>query len=158
MTRATHDAMRRRFLTMTGAGLAVAAVAGASAEALPAEPTPAEQANMKVVTAFCEAFSADNVDAIMAFMANPCSYRVTEAQEPIKGFEAVKERIAALVKQADRFEVLDTFARGPMVFNERIDYFAPGGRLKSWRGVGVFLLKDGKIVEWQDFTIALERA
>ena len=45
-----------------------------------------------------------------------------------------------------------------MVFNERIDYFAPGGRLKSWHGVGVFFVKDGKIVEWQDFTIAIERA
>jgi limonene-1,2-epoxide hydrolase len=69
----------------------------------------------------------------------------------------VKERITALVKQADRFEILDTFARGPMVFNERMDYFAPGGRLKSWHGVGVFFLKDNKIVEWQDYTIAIDR-
>jgi limonene-1,2-epoxide hydrolase len=98
------------------------------------------------------------VDKIMSFMADPCSYRVTEAQDPIKGFAAVKERITGLVKIADKFEVLDTFARGPMVFNERIDRFAPGGRLKSWHGVGVFFVKDGKIVEWQDFTIATERA
>jgi limonene-1,2-epoxide hydrolase len=146
---------RRRFLTVGGAGLAatVGSVGGASA----AEPTAAEQANMKVVTDFCKAFSADDVDKIMSFMADPCSYRVTEAQEPIKGYAAVKERITDLVKTADRFDVLDTFARGPMVFNERTDYFAPGGRLKSWHGVGVFFLKDGKIVEWQDFTIRIER-
>jgi limonene-1,2-epoxide hydrolase len=47
-----------------------------------------------------------------------------------------------------------------MVFNERIDYFNPGGQfpLRSWHGVGVFFLKDGKIVEWQDFTISTVRA
>ena len=94
----------------------------------------------------------------MSFTADPCSYRVTEAMEPIKGFAAVKKQITGLVKVADRFEVLDTFARGPMVFNERIDHFAPGFFMRSWHGVGVFFVKDEKIVEWQDFTISIERA
>jgi limonene-1,2-epoxide hydrolase len=155
MSHTMNDTTRRRFLAIAGTGLAATLGSVAGAEA--AEPTAAEQANIKVVTEFCKAFSADDVDKIMSFMADPCSYRVTEAQEPIKGFAAVKERITALVKQADRFEILDTFARGPMVFNERMDYFAPGGRLKSWHGVGVFFLKDNKIVEWQDFTIAIDR-
>jgi len=30
--------------------------------------------------------------------------------------------------------------------------------LRSWRGVGVFFLKDGKIVEWYDYTISTERS
>ena len=34
-----------------------------------------------------------------------------------------------------------------MVMNERIDRFS-GGPLKAWHGVGVFFVKDGKIVEW----------
>ena len=41
--------------------------------------------------------------------------------------------------------------------NERIDRFS-NFQLKSWHGVGVFFLKDGKIVEWYDYTIASERA
>ena len=41
---------------------------------------------------------------------------------------------------------------GPMVINERTDYF-DSPRLKQRHGVGVFLIKDGKIVEWSDFTI-----
>ncbi|HLK47676.1 MAG TPA: limonene-1,2-epoxide hydrolase family protein [Bryobacteraceae bacterium] len=53
--------------------------------------------------------------------------------------------------------MLDTLAKGPMVFNERIDHFT-GGPLKRWHGVGVFFVKEGKIVEWYDYTIALERA
>jgi limonene-1,2-epoxide hydrolase len=150
-------ATRRSFLTMAGAGFAGGMVAPASVAAA-ADPTAAEQANMKLVTEFCAAFSADEVDRIMSFMADPCSYRVTEARDPIKGFAAVKNQITGLVKVADRFEVLDTFARGPMVFNERIDHFAPGFALRSWHGVGVFFVKDGKIVEWQDFTISTEPA
>jgi len=44
-----------------------------------------------------------------------------------------------------------------MVFNERIDHFHDLS-IKSWHGVGVFFLRDGKIVEWYDYTIATERA
>ena len=43
------------------------------------------------------------------------------------------------------------------IVNERIDRFT-NFQLKSWHGVGVFLIKDGKIVEWYDYTIASERA
>ena len=74
---------RRSFLTIAGAGLA-GIVESAPVAAAP-DPTPAERTNMKIVTDFCEAFSADDVDRIMSFMADPCSYRVTEAMEPIKG-------------------------------------------------------------------------
>jgi len=155
MIQQTDPTTRRRFLTITGAGLAGTLASATNAAA--AESTTTEKANIKLVTEFCEAFSADDVDRIMSFMADPCSYRVTEANEPIKGFAAVKERITSLVKSADRFEVLDTFARGPMVFNERVDHFATGFPLRSWHGVGVFFVKDGKIVEWQDFTISTER-
>ena len=44
------------------------------------------------------AFAADDVDRIMGFFADPCSYRVTEARDPIKGFAAVKAQIGAVGK------------------------------------------------------------
>ena len=158
MAEITDVASRRRFFTLAGVGMAAAF--GPVAVAAAAEPTASEKANMKVVTDFCAAFSVDDVDKIMAFFADTCSYRVTEARDPIKGREAVTTQIKSLAPRVDRFEVLDTFARGPMVFNERIDYFKPGGQfpLRQWHGVGVFFLKDGKIVEWQDFTISTIRA
>jgi limonene-1,2-epoxide hydrolase len=68
------------------------------------------------------------------------------------GREAVAEKVSGGVKVATKFEVHESWARGPMVINERTDYF-DSPRLKRWHGVGVFLIKDGKIVEWQDFTI-----
>ena len=81
---------------------------------------------------------------------------MTETAEPLKGRDTVAARIRPLIDRVERFDVLDTFARGPMVINERIDRFASGA-LKAWHGVGVFFLKDGKIVEWSDYTISTER-
>src|SRR5436190_2086634 len=157
MAQDTNKETRRGFFALAGAGLAATFATAVPVEA--AEPTAAEKTNMKVVTDFCSAFSAGEAERIMLFFADPCSYRVTEARDPIKGFAAVKDQIGNLVKNVERFEVLDTFARGPMVFNERIDHFKPGGSipLRSWHGVGVFFLKNGKIVEWQDFTISTQR-
>ena len=52
--------------------------------------------------------------------------------------------------------MLETFASGPIVINQRRDHFM-GGPLKMWHGVGVFFLRDGKIVEWYDYTISIDR-
>src|SRR5665213_957016 len=120
------------------------------------EWTPAEKANVDAVTAFCAAWPSHDVAKIMSFFADPCAYRVTETREPAKGREAVTARITSFVGRVQEFKVLDTFAKGPMVFNERIDSFATGA-LRSWHGVGVFFLKDGKIVEWYDYTILADR-
>src|SRR6266550_598467 len=151
MAQGTNDETRRTFLGLAGAGLAATFATVVPAAA--AEPTATERTNITVVTDFCLAFAAHDADRIMSFFADPCSYRVLETRDPIKGFAAVRDQIRDLEKNVERFEILDTFARGPMVFNERIDHFKPGGSipLRSWHGVGVFFLKDGKIVEWQDF-------
>ena len=142
---------RRKALTTTGLGLAAFA-----ARTNAAEWTPAEKANVAAVNAFCAAWPSHDVTKIMSFFADQCAYRLTETREPAKGRDAVKAQIAGFVDNVQGFKVLDTFAKGPMVFNERIDSFT-GGVLKSWHGVGVFFLKDGKIVEWYDYTILADR-
>ena len=142
---------RRTFLT---AGLAMGAPFAVRAAA--AEPTEEERANVAVVNAFCAAWAKHDLDRIVTSFADACAYRVTETQEPIKGREAVAARIASFIDRVDRFEVVETFARGPMVFNERHDHFT-SGTLRTWHGVGVFFLKGGKIVEWYDYTIATNR-
>jgi limonene-1,2-epoxide hydrolase len=146
---------RRRALATAGLGAAGLAVMPGRASA--AEWTAAEKANVKVVTDFCAAWPSQDIDKVMSFFADNCAYRVTEAQEPNKGRQAVRDRIQSFLPRVQKFEVLESFAKGPMVFNERIDTFS-GGPLKSWRGVGVFFLKDGKIVEWYDYTIAVDRS
>ena len=145
---------RRAFLA---AGLGVAAVAGISRQANAAEPSVLEKANMQIVKDFCAAWPSHDLEKILAFFSDNGAYRMTETMEPAKGREALTARIKTIINNVDRFEILDTFARGPMVVNERIDRFS-NFQLKSWHGVGVFLIKDGKIVEWYDYTISSERA
>lgn len=145
---------RRGFLTV-GCGLAGLTALGTSAEA--AAPTAAEAANIQVVKDFCAAWPSHDLDRILSFFADNGSYRMTEAMDPTKGRDALIARIKMIVNNVTQFEILDTWARGPMVINERIDRFT-SFQLKSWHGVGVFLLKDGKIVEWYDYTIESERA
>jgi limonene-1,2-epoxide hydrolase len=145
---------RRRFLTT---GLGAIALSGVGRKAEAADPSALEQANMQVVKAFCAAWPSHDIGKILAFFADDGAYRMTETMEPAKGREALTARIRTIINNVDRFEILDTFARGPMVVNERVDRFS-NFALKSWHGVGVFFLKGGKIVEWYDYTIESERA
>lgn len=150
------DRVTRRS-TFTAAGLGLAAMTGLHARADAAEQTAAEKANIQVVNDFCAAWPSHDIDRIMSFFADDCAYRMSETQQPNKGRQAVLDRIKSFVNNVQGFEVLDTLAKGPLVFNERHDHFM-GLPLKMWHGVGVFFLKDGKIVEWYDYTISIDRA
>ena len=152
MPRNAHTIGRRGFLA-AGAGVAFA---GLASPAGAAEMTADERANVKTVNDFCAAWPSHDLAKVMAFFADNGAYRMTETMEPAKGRDAVTARVKSIIDRVDKFEVLDTFARGPMVINERIDRFS-GGPLKAWHGVGVFFLKDGKIVEWYDYTITMDR-
>jgi len=153
MAKNRNELTRRRFLA-TGGGLAVLAGFGARADA--AEMTAAERENVRIVNEFCAAWPSHDLAKVMAFFADAGAYRMTETMEPAKGREAVTARVRTIIDRVEKFEVLDTFARGPMVINERIDRFS-SGTLKSWHGVGVFFVKDGTIVEWYDYTISMDR-
>jgi limonene-1,2-epoxide hydrolase len=152
MSNTTQMVDRRAFMVLSAGAVAAGYSRGAEA----AEPTAQEKANVQVVNEFCAAWSRKDLQKLTSLFADAGAYRMTETAEPIKGLDAVTTRIRSMIDRVDRFEVLDTFARGPMVVNERIDRFSSGA-LKAWRGVGVFFLKDGKIVEWYDYTISTER-
>lgn len=145
---------RRAFLAGLGAA-AAGAMFASPVEA--AEQTAAEKANIQVVKDFCAAWPSHDLEKILGFFADNGSYRMTETMEPTKGREALIARLKMIINNVSQFEILDTWARGPMVINERIDRFT-NFQLKSWHGVGVFLVKDGKIVEWYDYTVSSERA
>jgi limonene-1,2-epoxide hydrolase len=80
---------------------------------------------------------------------------------PAVGAAAV-ERIKSYVDRSSKidFKILDSWARGPMVINERIDSFTRPAATQmekdatpSYHLVGVFFIKDGKIAEWTDYGI-----
>ncbi len=141
----TNPMTRAQFL-ISGAAFAIPAMA--------AERTAAEEANLALVTGFCAAFATRDMTKIAAYLAPDCSYRVTETAMPAVGAAAV-ERIRSYVERSSQieFKILDSWTRGPMVINERIDSFTRSDASPAYHLVGVFFIKDGKIAEWIDYGI-----
>jgi len=69
--------------------------------------------------------------------------------------DAVVARIKGFVDPAQvvEFPVAETFAKGPIVMNERTDRFVRPDRTNTFHVVGVFFVRDGKIAEWTDYII-----
>jgi len=147
---------RRHFLT--GAGLAAAATLAPGLAAAAADPTAAEQANLKLVTDFCASWSTRNMASILPFLSSDCVYRMTETTPPANGHDGVVQRLKQWLDDASlvEFKILDAKTAGPIVITHRIDRFVTKQPL-TWEGVGVFFVKDGKIKEWSDYTMRVQR-
>lgn len=151
-----HEAGRRCFLFSAALGSAGALLATGRAEA--AEWGPIEKANVKIVNDFCDAISMRDAARLLSFFADDIVYRPTETTPAVRGQQALAETFKKWTERPERmeFRVLETFASGPIVMDRRIDETS-GGRRMRWDGIGIFFLKDGKIKEWSDYTISLER-
>ena len=159
----SNDTSRRAFLG--AAGLGAGALLGVANRAEAADQSPSEQANVKpeqanvkIVKDFCAAWSTRDLATILPFLAADCVYRMSETTPPASGHNGVIERLGTWVKDSSliEFRILDSMAAGPIVINHRIDRFLTAQPL-TWEGVGVFFLKDGKIKEWSDYTIRVQR-
>jgi limonene-1,2-epoxide hydrolase len=148
---------RRSFLTTAGLGALTPLALASTASA--AEWSDAEKANVKLVNDFCASWSTRDLQQVLPRFAGTGVYRVSETTPPVTGHAGITERLGSWMQSSDRivWEVLDTYAKGPMVINHRIDRFESKTRPLTWEGVGVFFIKDGKIQEWQDYTIRVTR-
>ena len=145
---------RRDFLTTAAAGTVAAVVLPTRLQA--AELTGTERANVKLVDDFCAAWAAPmDITRLLPYLADDCVYRPTETAPAQTGTDAIVESLGQFVGEATfcEFEVVETFAKGSIVVNERWDRFELPTRKVEWHGVGVFYIVDGKIAEWSDFTI-----
>ena len=121
--------------------------------------TNAGGAAVALVTEFCAAVSKRDPEVLRPFLADDVVYRMTETTPPVVGLEAVIATYKRVLTDATsvEFQVIETFAAGPIVINRRTDRFvSPRGF--TWEGVGVFFVKDGKIKEWSDYTTRMVRA
>jgi len=147
---------RRAFLG--AAGLVSVAALGVP-DAAGAALTEREAANVKIVTDFCAAWSTRDLTTILPFLADDSVYRMTETTPPAIGHAGVRERLGSWIESSQQIEftILETFAKGPVVVNHRIDRFVSTTRPLTWEGVGVFFVADGRIKEWSDYTIRVVR-
>jgi limonene-1,2-epoxide hydrolase len=144
---------RRTFLANSARLSAVSAI-GATGLAEAADWTGAEKANVQVVNDFCAAWATRDAVKLAAFFADAAVYRVTETAPPLSGREKILERFQSFVRARKvEFQVIETFAKGPLVVNERFDTFTLEDRTNRYHLAGMFFVKDGKIVEWTDYVI-----
>ncbi len=151
------DTIRREFIALSGLGAAALALSGGSAMAADASAASNahEEANIKVVNDFCAAWDSLDAEKLAAFWDDKITFRIIEGQPRIEGkaalTEGTKQYLAARKKA--HFEVLRTAAIGNLVINERIDYFTREDGEDAFHVTGLFFVRDGKIVEWQDYSM-----
>ncbi len=150
-----HSALatRRTFFAAAGTAAAVAAfVRPGKADA--AEIGDIEKANEKVVNDFCAAWETLDADKLGSFLADEATFRMIESSPRVEGREAIVGGIKGFLANAKsaRFEMIRSTVMGNTVLNERIDHFDMGERQMAFHITGFFLVNDGKIQEWQDYT------
>ena len=150
---------RRKFLSVAGAGASVFGFSGLAASA--AQMTEEEQRNLKVLEGFLTArwTVPFNAERIGEFLAEDCIRGTNDIR--LRGRKAILDELTTNYKNttyAD-FKIIQQWARGPLVMNERIENTGVGGKPPGrWHGLGFFHLRDGKIIEWRTFTFRQGKA
>jgi limonene-1,2-epoxide hydrolase len=147
-----RNVTRRVFLTTAGIS--------ATVTALPSRPqavefTAAERNNIKLVADFCAAWTVPiDWDKLGSFLASDCKFRPTQTTPLVEGRNAIIMMLRSFAEKATscQFEVLDSWARGPIVANDRVDRFELPDQNMEIPVAGVFYVIDGKIAEWSDYT------
>lgn len=118
-----------------------------------------ERANIALVDRFCKAWEAMDLSGVTATMTEDAVYRQSQDTPPVTGHQALIDMMQPWIESshAITYRVLDTYARGPVVINHRIDIYHSETNHLEWEGVGLFLVENGLIREWQDFTMRIQR-
>lgn len=139
---------RREFLAAGGVGAAMLLAANGKAHA---EDVPS--AAEKVVNDFCAAWETMDSEKLASFLDDGIVFRMMDTAPFVEGKEAMMggiKQFLATYKSAN-FEMVRSAAFGNIVVNERIDHFENEDREDAFHVTGVFLVKEGKIVEWRDY-------
>jgi limonene-1,2-epoxide hydrolase len=140
------------------AGLALGSLPFAALAAPPATPPrPAEQANIDLVTRFCQAWGSRDVEQLIPFVAETLEYHVNEGGQVITSASGLRTAMGPFMSgmATINWEIFRSAALGDIVINDRIDHFIrPPNAGKPdfhFAVTGVFLVRDGKIQYWADY-------
>jgi limonene-1,2-epoxide hydrolase len=160
------DMNERRHLLKSSGGVMLATFLASTASTVSGQEnsiqehlTEEERANIRLVDKFCAAWEAMDLQQVTATMTDQCVYRQSQDTPPVNGHQALIDLMQPWIESshAITYEVLETFSRGPVVINRRIDIYHSATNHLEWEGVGLFLIEDGLIREWQDFTMRVQR-
>lgn len=107
--------------------------------------------NGAIITAFCDAWSRGDVDAIVGAFTDDAVYHNIPMQ-PIEGREQIDGFIRPFLSAGSiNFDTVRQVVDGDLVMNERVDTIVQGERTIALPVMGVFELRDGKIAAWRDY-------
>ena len=136
-------------------GLALIAAARLHAEENMA--TDLEKSNEELVNRFCEDWSKQDAELLTEYFAEPFEYMVWEGGPVITTREEFIKQMGPFLKNLESVEwvIKRSTAMGPMVINERIDYFnAKDPQYSNAPHIaGLFIVRDGKIAIWRDYNM-----
>jgi limonene-1,2-epoxide hydrolase len=127
------------------------------------ETTDGEKANLKVVTDMVATWdivaASDPLDLarLSPYFADDCAFRLRPTDStPTRGLEVVEAAIkrGTVNGQKIHHELLERFAKGPIVVTEKLNQFIAAEKTRTSHVVAVFLIKDGKIAEWTEYFIS----
>ncbi|MEO8445594.1 MAG: limonene-1,2-epoxide hydrolase family protein, partial [Gammaproteobacteria bacterium] len=155
-TEITGDSLSRRGLLLAGGLLAGCTGLGAGGAAAPPQ-SPLEAANADLVTRFCKEWAKRDVETLVPYLADNLVYQMFEKRPDLVGIAEFRREIGPFLKDLARvdWEILRTHAIGQVVINERVDHFIakPGGRSMHFTIAGLFVVKNGKIELWRDYSL-----
>jgi limonene-1,2-epoxide hydrolase len=108
--------------------------------------------NKQLIEAFVAAWDRLDWQEIGSFLSDDVVYR-NMPWPPIRGRAAVMAQLIAADLELSDWIIHHSVADGDLVMNERTDWFRKKGA-SEWRSInvmGVFRLRDGRIVEWRDY-------
>jgi limonene-1,2-epoxide hydrolase len=119
--------------------------------------------NGAIIHDFIAAWGAKDLDRIMSFFDPDAVYTNMPMDPPNRGAEAIRAMIGGFLGMAQQVEfVVHQQAENPstgVVMNERTDRFLlANGRWAALRVMGVFELREGRILAWRDYFDMAEAA
>ena len=114
--------------------------------------TTEESANIEAVNSFIAAWNASDGIRAMSFFADGARFSVGKIGMTS---DFIKPDFIDLLQTASRISMVitpgTTWARGPVVTHERVDEIVLPDRQIAGKFIGVFTLRDGKVVDFIDF-------
>ena len=115
-----------------------------------------EQENERIVTQFCLDWAKQDVKLLAGYLADDIEYQMYEGRPDIVGREQFIAELGGFLSglKEVKWEILRSHAIGELVINERVDHFIAEDESKSFHLpiAGVFLVRDGKIKMWKDYS------
>lgn len=155
MTQKLAHTLSRRTV-VASAGLLMASTMGASAEI--AEMTATEKSNVRLVNDFLKGWAVPEATSskLAEVVSDDATIQPQQEKPAVTGKTAVIRAFDGYLANGRRWDikVLETFAKGPVVVNFRLDAsHYPGQTGHGTPVVGVFILQNGKIKGWSDYRV-----